>query len=105
MVPRISQFAGALGRAVTLAACYQNRAVRMANDALGDASYEPAPYGAQSSTAHDDQTEPRLLLAELEYLLVRISHPQVRLRDGPPTSSTCFTAFSSVSWALSRISP
>src|SRR5215208_51049 len=66
-----------------LAARHQNWALRVPNDALGDATYEPALYGPQPPAAHNDQAEPALLITELEYLFVRVPHPQVRLRDRP----------------------
>src|SRR5215208_964448 len=57
-----------------LAARHQNWALRVPNDALGDATYEPALYGPQPPAAHNDQAEPALLLTELEYLFVRVPH-------------------------------
>jgi hypothetical protein len=55
---------GHLASLVVLAARHQDRAVRVPNDALGDASHEPALYGTQSPAPHDEQAEPALLVAK-----------------------------------------
>src|ERR687890_2008594 len=81
--PRTSSTTEGSGGAA-LAARHHNRATGVEDHAPGDASLEPALYGAQSPAPHDEQADVIVLLAMTEYLVVRIAHPQVRLRDGAP---------------------
>ena len=90
---------------LSLGTRHQDRTVRVADDALRDAPHELALYGAQSPAAYDDKSEASLLLAEPDYLIVRVAQPNVPLRDGPPVVSELERGESGLTSPLERVEP
>src|SRR3712207_3717583 len=73
----------ALGSAFLLRTHHHNRAVSVRNDRCGDASYQRPPNPSEAVAAHHNQAGAHLL-SQGDYLLGRLSRPDVRLRDVTP---------------------
>jgi hypothetical protein len=63
---------------------HHNRAVSMADDAVGDTPHQRSSYSAATATAHYYQTR-SYFLGQTNDLLVFSSPPKMGFLDGPPS--------------------